>query len=133
MHKTTPGSVRVLIVDDESDNAESLAALLRLGYECEAQTCTDGTACLEVVREFRPHLLLLDVHMPNMGGFKIARALREANLMPPLVVALSGSGGLLAIKESIEAGCDAHELKPMSAARMKELVAQANELKVSCS
>jgi CheY-like chemotaxis protein len=131
MHKPITGSVRVLIVDDESDNAKSLAALLRLGYQCETRTCTDVAACLDVVREFRPHLLLVDVHMPVMGGFEIARALRAANLMPPLVVALSGSGGLTAVEDSIDAGCHAHELKPMSGARMKQLVAQANELKGS--
>jgi len=124
-------SVRVLIVDDESDNARSLAALLRLGYQCETKTCTDGAACLEVVREFRPHLLLVDVHMPAMGGLEVARALRKANLLPPIVVALSGSGGLTVTEDSIDAGCHAHELKPMSGARMKQLIAQANELKGS--
>src|SRR5207245_2187460 len=66
---------RVLVVDDSVDAADSSAVLLRLlGHQVE--TVYDGHAALEAVRSFRPEVVLLDIGLPGMNGYEVARALR---------------------------------------------------------
>jgi two-component system OmpR family response regulator len=66
---------RILVVDDEPNILELLAASLRFaGFE--VQTATDGTAALEAARTYGPDLLVLDVMMPGLDGFGVIRALR---------------------------------------------------------
>jgi CheY-like chemotaxis protein len=68
-------SVRVLVVDDYPDNAESMGMLLRLlGHE--VATAHDGTAALQAARVRQPDVVLLDISMPKMNGYEVARQLR---------------------------------------------------------
>ena len=119
--------VRVLVVDDEPDGRYVLARLLRK-LDCDAEECGDGKSCLAVAESFRPDFVLLDLAMPGMDGFQVLDALEELEYPPRLVIALSGYGDAQMIGRCRAAGFHSHELKPISFARLQELVAEARRL-----
>src|SRR6478609_6332281 len=86
------GGVRVLVVEDNVDAAETLADLLRLwGYEVE--TVHDGEAAVSAAPRFRPRVVLLDIGLPRMNGYEVARWLRgRPELRDLLIVAVTGYG-----------------------------------------
>jgi len=110
---------RVLIVDDNHDAAESLAMLVEvLGYE--AHVCFDGPTALVAVDDCKPHLILLDLTMPGMSGFDVARALRSrAAPLHARVVALSGRADDEDRRMTEEAGFDGHLVKPVDVATLQ--------------
>jgi len=83
--------VRVLVVDDVADAAESLAALLS-SYGYVARTAHDGEVALQVVKEFRPHCVLLDVNMPGMDGRELTQRIRAIHGDNIVLVAITGVG-----------------------------------------
>jgi len=119
----TPGKVRALIVDDNIDAAASLGLLLDLGGHT---TCIvhNGPDALKVVREFKPDVVLLDIGMPGMDGYEVARALRS---MPELgravLVAVTGWGGPEDRLKSKKAGFDEHLTKPVDISMIELLLA----------
>jgi len=125
MLQPTLGRVRVLVVDDNADTAESTAVLLRLAFHCEVKPCCDGPSCIETAKEFRPHLLLLDLSMPKMDGFTIVEKMHQAGMAPPFIVAVSGYGGDVIKERCSQAGFNGHELKPMTIERIGELIEAA--------
>jgi len=108
---------RVLIVDDNRDAAESLAMLIEV-LGCEAEVCFDGMAALAAVDRFRPDLVLLDLTMPGMSGFEVARALRAQGARTR-VLALSGRGDDECRQQADDAGFDGHLLKPVDVATLQ--------------
>ena len=104
---------RILVADDNSDALESLAQLLELGGH-EIHKAADGVQALEAATRVRPDLVLLDIGMPGMDGYEVARRIRsqpwgrEATL-----VALTGWGQETDRKRSREAGFDSHCIKPL--------------------
>jgi two-component system CheB/CheR fusion protein len=84
---------RILVVDDNTDAAESLAMLLTLdGYVVE--TACDGPSALQLATDFHPEVVLLDIGLPGMDGFEIGRRLRAMpRLANTLLIALSGYAG----------------------------------------
>jgi signal transduction histidine kinase/ActR/RegA family two-component response regulator len=105
-------SRRVLAVDDNADAVESLALLLGvLGHE--VRTASDGPAALETAAAFRPDVVLLDIGLPGMDGYEVARRLRdEAGLKETLLVAVTGYGQEEDRRRAEQAGFDAHLTKP---------------------
>jgi CheY-like chemotaxis protein len=114
---------RVLIVDDNVDAAETLQmVVVTMGHE--AETVHDGPAALDAARSKRPDLVLLDISMPGMDGFTVARELRrEPKLRDVRVVALTGYGQQDDRRRSREAGFDDHLVKPVSPEDLKRLLA----------
>jgi signal transduction histidine kinase/ActR/RegA family two-component response regulator len=116
---------RVLVVDDNIDGAESLAMMLQyFGHE----TCTahDGPSALETSREFHPDLLFLDIGLPGMNGYELARQLRrepDANGM--ILVALTGWGSEDDRRQAREAGFDYHLTKPAGAIEIQKIFADS--------
>jgi signal transduction histidine kinase len=114
---------RVLVVDDNADAAEALASFLAMsGHE----TCTahDGLEALEAARVHRPDVVLLDIGMPGMDGYELARRLRqEPNLEQLLVVALTGYGQDEDRRQSCEAGIDHHLVKPVDVDALQAVLA----------
>lgn len=105
---------RVLVVDDNVDAAESLAALLRL-FGHEVDVAFDGEQALTVAPEVKPDLVLLDLGMPRMDGHEVARRMRAAPWGGRMrIIALSGFGDSADRARSLEAGCDDHLVKPVS-------------------
>jgi signal transduction histidine kinase/DNA-binding response OmpR family regulator len=106
------GRARVLVVDDNRDAADSLALLLRLaGHEvCVAH---DGPTAVALAADFGPQLVLLDIGLPGMDGYAVARRLRaQPNAHKTLLVALTGYGQEEDVRRSREAGFDHHLVKP---------------------
>ncbi|HJZ91371.1 MAG TPA: response regulator, partial [Gemmataceae bacterium] len=86
---TAPASLRVLVVDDNVDAAESLGKLLELeGHE--VRRAHDGPTALATADVFRPDVIVLDLGMPGMDGFEVARRIRDRDEGGPLLVALTG-------------------------------------------
>lgn len=109
----TPNPRRLLIVEDHPDVAESLALILR-GDDHEVRIAHDGPAALQALNRFRPDVVLLDVGLPGMDGYQVARRMREEALESRLtIIALSGYGQSEDHSQSMQAGCDAHLVKPV--------------------
>jgi CheY-like chemotaxis protein len=106
---------RVLVVDDNEAAASMLALLLdRLGAQ-KVEVATDGAAAVTKARELRPDLVLLDIGLPGMDGYQVARELRRSReLDRSVLVALTGYGQEEDRLRSREAGFDEHLVKPAS-------------------
>ena len=113
---------RLLVVDDNLDSADSLGLLLRtLG--AEVRVAYDGSAALAILDEYRPEAILLDLSMPGMDGYEVARHVRErADRRDVVLVALSGFGREEDVQRSRAAGFDDHCVKPVDLARLKRLL-----------
>jgi two-component system CheB/CheR fusion protein len=116
--------LRVLVVDDNVDGAESLAMLLRLGEGHEARVAHDGPAALAAAGEFRPDVVLLDIGLPGgMDGYEVARRLAATDEgKNVLLVALTGFGREEDRRHSREVGIEAHLVKPVDVDRLRELL-----------
>ncbi len=114
---------RILIVDDNSDAANSLASLLSL-MDNDVRTANDGPEALRIAAEYGPEIILLDIGLPGMNGYDVARALRRDSANGrPLIIAVSGYGSREDMKRSVEAGFDAHFVKPMEISALQEFLA----------
>jgi CheY-like chemotaxis protein len=114
---------RVIVVDDNADAAVTLASLLDLiGYE--VQVANDGFAALEIGRQFRPQIGLLDIGMPGMNGYELARRIRaEAWGASVLLVAVTGWGQDADRRQALESGFDHHLTKPVDTQELQALLA----------
>jgi signal transduction histidine kinase len=118
-----PAARRVLVVDDNADAACSLALLLRLSGH-EVKVCHDGPAALEAAASYRPEVVLLDIGLPGMDGYAVARRLRALpGPGPALLAALTGYGQEDDIRRSREAGFDQHLVKPVDPELLTNLLA----------
>jgi PAS domain S-box-containing protein len=118
--------LRVLVVDDNQDAADSLALLLQLAGQ-EVRVAYDGQAALALAPEFRPAMAFLDIGMPGMDGYEVGRRLRQLPGMEALVlVALTGWGQEEDRRRSKEAGFDHHLVKPAEADELNRLLAGGN-------
>jgi two-component system CheB/CheR fusion protein len=106
-------ALRVLVVDDMPDAAESLARLLRvLGHE--AEYLTNSREALEKAKAFMPHVVLLDIGMPHINGYELAPLMRKAlEPLPVCIVAVTAYGSPEDRVQSRKAQFDAHVVKPM--------------------
>lgn len=109
---------RILVVDDNKDSATSLSMMLNfMGHD--TRTANDGLRGLEVAEAFRPDVCLLDIGMPNLNGFDMARRLRaESWGKDLLLIALSGWGQEHDKERSTDAGFDMHLVKPIDPATL---------------
>jgi CheY-like chemotaxis protein len=114
---------RVLVVDDDRDSAESLAMLLALlGHEVEQ--AYDGPAALAAVRRGAPDLVLLDLAMPGMSGYEVARRMRADNgSSKTVLIALTGYGADEDLRAAREAGFDGHLVKPIDFSALERILA----------
>lgn len=105
--------LRVLVVDDNRDSAESMALLLRAtGHD--VRTASDGPSALVAAPEYKPQYVLLDIGLPGMNGYAVARRLRDLpELGSPVLIAMTGYGQEEDRKRSREAGFDHHLVKPV--------------------
>ena len=118
---------RVLAVDDSVDAVEFLARLLRLsGHEVEV--AYDGTSAVQAALAMRPDVVLLDIGLPGLTGYEVARQLRqEPALKNTVLVALTGYGRELDRKRSRNAGFSYHLIKPAGVSEVEEILATVGE------
>ncbi len=116
--------VRALVVDDNRDAADSLGLLLRLqGHH--VTVVYDGAAALEAAHAQQPALILLDIGMPGLDGYEVARRLRAMPGMDKtFIAALSGWGQERDLQRSAQAGFDKHLVKPPKPGMIEELIRQ---------
>ncbi len=123
-----PSLLRVLVVDDNADAANSLAALLELQGHAAA-VAHDGAEGLALAQSFRPDVAILDIGMPRMDGVEAARHLRA---LPGgdrvLLLALTGLGQAADRERTREAGFDHHLVKPLNLALLAGLLAERAEV-----
>src|SRR6185437_5295842 len=117
---------RILVVDDNADAAQALDRLLaEMGQE--TVVVYDGFAAVEAAESFHPDLVLLDIGMPKLDGYEVARRLRA---LPDgehfTLAAVTGWGQETDRRRSLEAGFDRHCAKPVSEASLRELIAHAH-------
>jgi PAS domain S-box-containing protein len=113
-------TLRVLVVEDQADSARSLSLLLELlGHEVEV--VADGRNAIEAVERFRPTVVLLDIGLPGMDGYEVARRLR-ARGSKALLVSLTGYGRDADKLRSREAGFDDHLVKPVELETLERLL-----------
>src|SRR5690606_39169533 len=117
-------AVRVLVVDDNHDAADSLGELLRdLG--AVTRVVYDGGSALEEVQRFQPAVVLLDLGMPGMDGYEVGRRIRAVTATGVRLVALTGWGQEDDRRRSREAGFDAHLVKPTPVSTLRDVIASA--------
>jgi PAS domain S-box-containing protein len=123
-------SLRVLVVDDNADAAESLVELLRLlGHT--TRVAHDGPQGYRLAQEFVPDLVFLDIGLPGMNGHEVARAIRRtAGLERVVLIALTGWGAASDMTQSQEAGFDQHLTKPVSFEALEQAFAAAQEARL---
>ncbi|HEX4025181.1 MAG TPA: ATP-binding protein [Steroidobacteraceae bacterium] len=121
---TTPAAagLRILIAEDNPDSAETLAQLLRLeGHE--VMVVHDGPAALAALTQYLPQVALLDIGLPHLDGYEVARRLRERHPDRPIrLIAITGWGQENDKRRALTAGFDHHLTKPVDFARLTELL-----------
>jgi PAS domain S-box-containing protein len=116
--------LRVLIVDDNRDAAESLARLLQMSGH-DVLTVTNGAAAVAHAASTLPDAVLLDIGMPGMDGYEVARRLRELPGADTLqIIAMTGYGTPEDRRRSTESGIDHHLVKPLDFAHLERLLSQ---------
>jgi len=115
--------LRILVADDNRDAAESLGALLRmLGHD--VRIAYDGVEAVAVASEYHPDAVVLDIGMPKMNGYEVAKKLRgEPTGKEMTIIALSGWGQDADKQRSRESGIDHHLVKPLEPSALLRLLA----------
>jgi len=114
---------RVMVVDDSVDGAESMSILLEmLGHE--VRVMYDGAAAIAAAGDFKPEVVLLDIGLPGIDGYQVARALRaEPATAGALLIALTGYGQESDRQRTRDAGFDHHLVKPASLDDIERVIA----------
>ena len=113
---------RILVVDDNDDSLTSLAMLVRM-MGGEVRTAVDGPTALEIARQFRPEVVLLDLGLPVMNGYEVGRRMREMpEAQGAILVAQTGWGQDEDRRRSAEAGFDAHLVKPVDPTALQKIL-----------
>jgi CheY-like chemotaxis protein len=114
---------RVLVVDDNRDGADLMAALLQKdGHEVAA--VYSSREALDLVHRFKPEIVLLDIGLPEIDGYELARRIHaDPTLQPVKLIAITGYGQEEDKARAFSAGFSAHLLKPVEFARLRQLLA----------
>jgi CheY-like chemotaxis protein len=114
---------RILVVDDNRDSADSLAMLLEMrGHE--VRSAHDGLEAVGAAEVFLPSVVLLDIGLPKLNGFEVARRIREQRGDDVTLIALTGWGQEDDRRRSKEAGFDHHLTKPIDVEALRKLLAE---------
>jgi signal transduction histidine kinase/ActR/RegA family two-component response regulator len=125
-----PSQVRVLVVEDNDDVRDMLVLALSLSG-VETRGAASAAEALAVANEWRPQVAVLDIGLPDMDGFHLARTLREVGDGAPLsLMALTGYGGDAYASEAREAGFDAFFVKPVGVDALLDAIARLNLTKI---
>jgi PAS domain S-box-containing protein len=119
--------VRVLVVDDNTDAADSLRMVLEVSGH-DVHVAYTGPAGLEEAKAWRPEVVLLDIGLPGLNGYEVAKAIRrEPQMQGTLLVAITGYGQPADVEQAYAAGFDKHHAKPVEPAKVFELLSLASQ------
>lgn len=122
LRSTAATALRVLVVDDHPDASESMAALMQSAGH-QPTIAHDGPTAIAIARRFRPDVILLDIGLPGMNGFEVARALRAApETSACVLIAVSGYGQAEDHRRSREVGFDHHLVKPADFSALERIL-----------
>jgi signal transduction histidine kinase len=115
---------RILVVDDNQDSSEMTAVLLSMWGQ-NPRVAFDGPAALAAARSFRPEIVLLDIGLPGLDGYEVARRLRsEPWGKELLLVAVTGWGQASDLQRTREGGFDHHLVKPIAPDQLRNIIAE---------
>jgi CheY-like chemotaxis protein len=121
--RTTTSSMRILIVDDNRDGADTLAEMLKL-LGNDTRTAYDGEQGVRMAEKYRPDVILLDIGLPKLNGYEACRRIREQTWGKDVaLIALTGWGQEKDRIRSQEAGFDRHLVKPVDPQALTEILA----------
>jgi two-component system, chemotaxis family, CheB/CheR fusion protein len=113
---------RVLVVDDDADNRETLVALLRMSGH-EVRSARDGHQAIETARLFHPDVVFLDLRMPGLDGYEVCSRLRLSTVTAEAkIYAVTGYGTDGHLHRSAEVGFDGHLVKPLEPESLSRLI-----------
>jgi|SRR5579884_1474584 len=113
--------LRVLVVDDCPDTVTSLHLLLR-SWGHEARVATDGLTALKIAVSLPLDVVLLDLAMPEIDGYRVAKCLRQLDSRKPIIIAHSGYCKEADVRRALEVGCNYHLPKPAEPDELKRLL-----------
>lgn len=117
--------LKILVVDDNEDNASSLCTLLSLQGN-EVRTAFDGASAIKLAEQFRPHLVLLDLGMPRMTGYAVCGAIRNMSYSWNVMIVAQTAWSSQADRRSTkDAGFDDHLQKPIDQELLTKVIEQA--------
>lgn len=130
---TSAAPLRILVVDDELDTVSSTTMMLELwGYT--AYGASNGGQALQSMILHQPDVILLDLAMPEVSGFEVAKRIRESNLFKrPFLIALSGHTDVNHRRQAAEAGIDIAFSKPVDCEALKAVLERFSELAIDPS
>ena len=118
----TQPTQRILVVDDSRDGADSLSVVLQM-MGAESRAVYDGQSALATIKAFSPTTVLLDIGMPEMDGYEVARRIRaDPELAGVRLIALTGWGAESDRRRTQECGFDEHWVKPVEPEKLLALV-----------
>lgn len=122
-----PSVLKVLVVDDNVDTVLSFSMLLRASGH-EVQTAHDGPTAIQTVLDFRPDVVLLDIGLPGLNGYEVAKRIRQhPELKNIVLVALTGYGQESDRQSSLQAGFNHHLVKPARLEQLQKILAIVSE------
>ena len=122
MSSPAPVGRSILIIEDNADARDALRMLLELdGHTVEA--VEEGQQALEVARAKDPDIALVDIGLPGIDGYEIARRVRARDTRRPVLIALTGYGQPSDRRRATDAGFDVHVTKPVNSSALLELLA----------
>ncbi len=117
-------SLRVLVVDDNEDSARTMGMMIRL-WKHQVEVAFRGDTAIEVTKRYMPHLILLDIGLPTLDGYEVARQINEmATSTKPLIVALTGYGAAEDKARGHNAGFHDYVVKPASPEQIQSILAR---------
>ncbi len=123
----TGPSLRVLVVDDSVDTAQTLAMLLEMSGH-DVRTAHTGPNALEATLDYRPNVVLLDIGLPGLNGYEVAKRIRQQPVLHNiLLVAMTGYGQETDRQISQETGFDHHLVKPVDFGHVEQILATISE------
>lgn len=123
------GALRILVVDDNRDAADSTAILLGI-WGHQVQVAYDGKEALQLQPVFQPHAVLLDIAMPWLDGNRVATLLRKTgDPTGPVLIAITGYGDVAHRSKSAEAGFDYYLVKPVVPALLQAVISGVQEMR----
>jgi CheY-like chemotaxis protein len=116
-----PGGLHIVVVEDNPDGRETLAELLKLeGHRVDA--AGDGLTGAELIVQQRPHVALVDIGLPTLDGYEVARFVRSRLGAAVKLIALTGYGQEQDKDRALQAGFDGHLVKPFDVERLFALL-----------